>query len=459
MLAKAPTSEPASASISAWFHPKHKVLFEPKRYKVLYGGRAGLKSWSAARALLLLGAQQPLRILCAREFQQSIKESVHELLESQCEKLGLSKFYEIQRDTIKGLRGTSAQGTEFFFIGLHLNTSKVKSYEDVDICWVEEADSVTDSSWGDLTPTIRKPNGGPFGVGSEIWLTFNPKLESDATYQRFVIAPPTDSVIVKTTYADNPFLSEGIKQEIADAKAKNFDTYLHVWGGFCKQTLEGAVYADELRDATQQKRITKVPYDRAVSVNAYFDLGRSDHTSIWFVQQVGFEYHVIDFYENRLKDLGHYLEVLQKRSYLFDTLWLPHDAKARTLGSKMSIEEQVRAKFPNAVRIVPRASVKDKINAARTVFPNTYFDQDKCSVGLQHLRHYTYEVDPQTKQFSAHPLHDEHSDAASAFEYFGLASKYPSRRVSAKVRETLGRLLGSSNEPSRFDHDQQGWMR
>lgn len=452
-LAQSPTV------VAPWFHPKFRVLFQPKRYKVFYGGRNGMKTWAVARALVLLGAQKPLRILCAREFQGSIKESVHEVLEKQIEKLGLSRFYEVQRDTIKGITGTSAEGTEFFFIGLHLNTSKVKSYEDVDVCWVEEADAVTDASWNDLTPTIRKPTGGPFGQGSEIWITFNPKLDTDATYKKFIVEPPTDCVAVKTIYTDNPFLSVGIRQEIADLKAKNFDQYLHVWEGFCKQTLEGAVYADELRDATQQKRITKVPYDRSNSVNTYWDLGRSDHTSIWFVQQAGFEYHIIDFYENRLKGIDHYLEVLQNRSYLYDTIWLPHDAKAKTLGSKMTIEEQVRAKFPNAVRIVQRQSIKDKVAAARTVFPNVYFDETKCSVGLQHLRHYTYEVDPQTKQFSALPLHDEHSDAASAFEYFGLASKMPSRRVNGRVSSTLAKLLNRPQNDFPPETSPTGWMR
>ena len=458
-IALASTPPAAATVIEPWFSPHHRVLFAPKRYKVLYGGRAGLKSWAAARALLLLGARRKLRILCAREFQQSIKESVHELLSSQIEALGLSSWYEIQRDLIRGREGTSAAGTEFIFIGLHLNTSKVKSYEDVDICWIEEADSVTDASWNDLIPTIRKPQGGPFGEGAEIWITFNPKLESDATYQRFIVKPPTDCVAVKTSYKDNPYLGAGLLQEIADAKKRNFDTYLHVWEGFCKQTLEGAVYADELRDATTQSRICKVPYDRAMAVNTYWDLGRSDHTSIWFVQQAGYEYHVIDFYENRLKHIDHYLEVLQARSYLYDTIWLPHDAKAKQLGSKMTIEEQVRAKFPNAVRIVPKASIADKINAARTVFANVWFDSERCSVGLQHLRHYTYEVDEATHQFSPKPLHDEHSDAGSAFEYFGLASRYPSRKPGASVRSTLQRLGLRRGDDFPGDSQGTGWMR
>ena len=449
--------------VGAWFHPKLKFLFEPKRYKVIYGGRGGLKSWSVARALLLLGATRRLRVLCAREFQKSIKESVHELLESQIGLLGLGDYYVVQRDTIKGREGTSAEGTEFFFIGLHLNTSNVKSYEDVDVCWVEEADNVSESSWRDLTPTIRKPTGGPFGLGSEIWITFNPKLERDATYQRFVLMPPSDAIVQKTTYEDNPFLGAGMQKEISDDKKRNYDMYLHVWEGFCKQTLEGAVYADELREATTQGRIRAVPYDRVAAVNTYWDLGYGNHTSIWFVQAVSFEFRVIDFYENRLKGIDHYLDVLMRRGYLYDTIWLPHDAKAHRLGSKTTIEEQIRAKFPNAVRIVPRVKIPDKIAAARTVFPTCYFDEVKCADGLQHLRHYTYDVretnDPSIKTYSDKPLHDEHSDAASAFEYFGVASRMPSRRkegIAQRIRESLGGPRPKAGDP---DLTGIGWMR
>src|SRR5262249_44110905 len=153
-------------------------LFRPKRYKVLYGGRYGMKSWGAARALLMLGTQKPLRILCARELQNSIKDSVHKLLSDQIEILGLREFYDIQQTSIKGVNGT-----EFSFEGIRHNISKIRSYEGIDICWVEEAVLVSSTSWETLIPTIRKE-------GSEIWMTFNPELEQDETYKRFVKDPP-----------------------------------------------------------------------------------------------------------------------------------------------------------------------------------------------------------------------------------------------------------------------------
>lgn len=412
--------------VNAQFPEKLQVLFEPRRYKVFWGGRGGAKSWGVARWLLLEGAKRKINVLCARELQNSIKDSVHKLLSQQIESLQLAHFYDVQLAMIRG-----ANGTEINFEGIRHNTGKIKSYEGIDYCWVEEAQSVSEASWEVLVPTIRKP-------GSEIIVTFNPDLETDATYQRFVLHTPPNCALVNINWRDNPWFAETeLPAERDLLKARNYDAYLHVWEGKCKQNLEGSVYADELREATVQNRILKVLYDRAVPVNTYWDLGRSDHTSIWFIQQVGYEYRIIDFYEERLKHIDHYLKVLQAREYLYGTHWLPHDAAAKQLGSKMTIEEQARAKL-QSVRIVPRVSIKDKMNAARTVFPQCYFDADRCSEGLQRLRHYRYEVDQQTRQFSQKPLHDENSDAASAFEYFGVASKFPTKRRTLILRGMLG---------------------
>ena len=170
---------------NAEFPEKLQFLFEPSRYKVLHGGRGGAKSWGVARALLIKGAASPLRILCARELQNSIVESVHHLLQTQIDALKLESFYEVQNQLIRGLNGT-----EFIFAGLKQNITRIKSFEAVDIVWVEEAQTVSKKSWDTLIPTIRRDN-------SEIWITFNPELDTDETYQRFVLNPPSDAKVVK----------------------------------------------------------------------------------------------------------------------------------------------------------------------------------------------------------------------------------------------------------------------
>ena len=160
-----------SAIANAQFPLKLQCLFSPEysRYRVLWGGRGSGKSWGAARALLIKGVQKPIRVLCAREFMSSMRDSVHKLLCDQIIELGLTDFYEITQSSIR-----AKNGTEFSFIGLKNNVANVKSYEGVDICWVEEAQTVSRLSWDVLIPTIRKE-------GSEIWITFNPLLETDDT--------------------------------------------------------------------------------------------------------------------------------------------------------------------------------------------------------------------------------------------------------------------------------------
>lgn len=407
-------------TVKAEFPKKLQFLFQPCRYKVLYGGRGGAKSWGVARALLIQAAATPLRVLCAREFQNSITESVHHLLQAQIEALGFESFYEIQNSTIKG-----ANGSEFVFAGLRNNPTKIKSFEGVDRVWVEEAQTVSKSSWEVLIPTIRRE-------GSEIWLTFNPELESDETYQRFVKNPPSDAVVVKINWQDNPWFHEttlpGEKDEL---KRKDPDAYLNIWEGNCRVTLDGAIYARELRQAQEDGRIRSVPYDVTKQVHTFFDLGWADNTSIWFAQNVNNELRLIDFYTNNQMPIQHYVSVLQGKGYVYGVDWLPHDARAKEQGTGRSIEEIMRGLGRN-VRITPMLSIADGINAARTVFNRCYFDEQRCAEGLQSLRHYRYDVDPDTKQFSSKPLHDYHSHAADAFRYFAVAIEEDKPAASAR---------------------------
>lgn len=410
-------------------------LFQPSRYKVLYGGRGGAKSWGAARALLIQGAREPLRILCAREFQNSIADSVHKLLSDQIADMGLSAFYEVQNAAISG-----RNGTEFAFAGLRHNVARIKSYEGVDRVWVEEAQTVSKSSWETLIPTIRKD-------GSEIWITFNPELDTDETYKRFVINPPVNALVRKVGYQDNPWFPKVLDDERLALKERDPDAYLTIWEGHTRQTLDGAIYAKELRAAQEDGRITRVPYDATKPVHTFWDLGWSDNTSIWFAQAVGFEFRVIDFLQDTQKALPHYLGLLQSRGYVYGTDYLPHDAQAKTLvGAGRTIEQLLRA-AGRTVSIIPKLSVADGINAARTVFQNCWFDEVKCADGLQALRRYRYDVDEVTGQFSRNPLHDDASHAADAFRYLALSLKEGG--AGKKVRITL---------PTPVGRGQQAWM-
>jgi len=199
------------------------------RYKVYYGGRGGGRSWAAARALLTLSLAAKIRILCAREFQQSIRDSVHRLLSDQIEMLDLSKGFEVKRHEI-----VSQAGSIFLFEGLHHNVTKIKSMEGIDVVWVEEAEKVSEESWDVLIPTIRKDK-------SQIWITFNPDVQTDPTYKRFVLNPPPNSVVRKTTWLDNPWFPTELSKEKDYLWRVDPERASHVWDGECRSHSDAQV--------------------------------------------------------------------------------------------------------------------------------------------------------------------------------------------------------------------------
>ena len=420
-------------TLKARFPPKLRLLFKPSRYKIIYGGRGGGKSWAVARALLILGTQRPLRILCAREFMASISDSVHKLLCDQIEALQLGGFYHVEKATIAG-----ENGTEFRFSGIRTNVQQVKSFEGIDICWVEEAANVSKASWETVIPTIRAD-------GSEIWITLNPELESDETYKRFVLQPPPGAQIAKINWSDNPWFPPVLRDEMELLRARDPDAWLNIWQGETRQMLDGAIYASELRQAQEDGRITRVPYDTTKPVHCFFDLGWADHTVIWLAQTVAMQTRVIDHIEGSQRPLDSYLHELQGKPYIYGTDWLPHDARAKELGSGKSIEELMRAKG-RTVRIVPQLSVADGINAARTVFPNMWFDAERCADGLQALRHYRYEVDADSRVLDRRPLHDHASHSADALRYMAIALREakPAINLTTVTPRRLETGVGSS---------------
>lgn len=217
------------------FPEKLGFLFDSHRYKVAHGGRGSGKSWSFARALLILASKHKLRVLCAREFQNSITDSVQRLLADQIEELGFGANFKIGRDLIVN----TVTGSEFFFMGLRNDPHKVKSTEGIDIAWVEEAEKVSLDSWSMLVPTIRKE-------GSEIWVTFNPNFASDETAKRFIKCPPPDAKVVEVNWRDNPWFPPVLDKERLHAHATLPESdYLHTWEGKFRPIILGkAVYPE-----------------------------------------------------------------------------------------------------------------------------------------------------------------------------------------------------------------------
>ena len=391
-----------------------QLLLPPARYKVAYGGRGGAKSWNFARALLLMGIDRPLRILCARETMKSLADSVHRLLSDQIGMLGVQSHYTVERARISGVNGT-----EFTFAGLHHNVSNIKSAEAVDICWIEEAQNCSKESFDTLIPTIRKD-------GSEIWISFNPDFDDDPVYELFIKHPPPNARVVKVDWRDNYWFPPVLKQEMEHLKATDPDAYNHVYEGQCISLLASAIYANELRAVDREGRITRVPYDRSRPVDCYWDLGYGDQTAIWMIQSFPFEYRAIDYIEHSAQSIHWYIQQMQSRGYVFGTDWIPWDIglHAKLMGGGHSIEELMR-QAGRKVRILPKLAVADGINAARTVFPLCWFDRERCEEGIKALRHYRYGEIKTTQHVTREPIHDRSSHGADAWRGFAVVAKPP----------------------------------
>lgn len=206
-------------------------LFAAHRYKIFYGGRGGGKSWSFADALITIALQKTVRVLCARELQVSINDSVYRLLVDRISKRGLSKYFVITTTSIK-----ASSGSEFIFKGIRHNVNEIKSLEGIDICWVEEAQRVSKESWDLLIPTIRKE-------GSEIWISFNPRTPHDETYTRFKESPPSSALLVKVGWQDNPWMSKTLHAERLECLARSPEEYDHIWEGNPRVITAALVFA------------------------------------------------------------------------------------------------------------------------------------------------------------------------------------------------------------------------
>lgn len=395
------------------FPQKLQPLFQTAPYKVIRGGRGGGKSWGVARALLLMGLQKPLRILCTRETQKSIRDSVHKLLVDQIARLGLAAHYQIQQVQITG-----ANGTEFVFAGLSDQTAaSIKSFEGADIVWVEEAQVVTDISWTILIPTIRKE-------GSEIWLTFNPELDNDPTWNRFVEHPPKGTTHIEINWRDNPWFTDSMNEKrLHDyATLKRYE-YDWIWEGKCKPAVSGAIYADELAEMAGEGRIGEFPVNRNLPVFAAFDLGWNDRTAIVIFQRHVSALRVIDYLEDSHKTPDWYSAQLRGKGYDIQRLYLPHDGAHNHLTgfSAQKAFEQLHWR----VTVLPNTAVEDGLRQLRAAFKQLYIDQ-RCQRLIDCLKRYR-RVIPATTGEASKPMHDEWSHGADAMRYMAMAAPLTDR--------------------------------
>ena len=404
-----------------------QFLFQPMRYKVARGGRGSGKSWSFARALLQLGASKPLRILCAREVQKSIKDSVHQLLKDQITALGMSGFYTVLETEIRG-----DNGTLIIFSGLSSQTiDSLKSFEGIDIAWCEEAQAITKRSWDVLIPTIRKD-------GSEIWVSYNPELETDPTHVKFVVDPPPNCHSVLVNYSDNPFFPPVLEQERLESKRTDPQGYDNIWEGKCKPAVAGAIYYSEVAKAEMESRICNLPYDPTLRVHVVFDLGWNDNMTISMVQRLRSEIRIIDYVEDSHKTLDQYSAELRLKMYNWGRVFLPHDGFSRDMKTGKSSAEILTALGWDVLTRdeIVEIGVEEGIRITRMSFRQMYFDKAKTSRLVQCTKRYRRAVNQQTQEPGG-PLHDEWSHGADNLRYIAINAE---SMTNGNTSNSLGKI-------------------
>lgn len=388
-------------------------LFEPHRYKVIKGGRGSAKSWSVARSLLIRGTQKPLRILCARETQKSIRESVHRLLIDQMVRLKLAGEYIAQQVAITG-----RNKTQFVFAGLSdLTAESIKSFEGFDIVWVEEGQVVRDRSWTILIPTIRKE-------GSEIIVTFNPELDTDPTWKRFIETPPPDTWSVDLNWRDNPWFTKVLDDERKHALATlSSADYNNIWEGKTRPAVSGAIYAEEYARMVDEGRVGDYPHDPRMMVYPVFDLGTNNNMSCGLWQRAGSRMTCIEALHAEGRSLADWSRELRSRPYNWGTMFLPHDAKHGNRQTNQS-DEQTMQGLGWQVQVLERTSnVNDDIRQTRLMFPTFFINKPKCPRLIESLKRYRRNV-PNTTQEPTMPVHDEWSHDADMVRYANQAGPY-----------------------------------
>jgi len=394
---------------------KFKPLLGPKRYKGAYGGRGGAKSHFFAEQLILKCCQYRIRAVCIREVQNTIKDSVKQLLVDKIIKHGLQEVFTILESEIRG-----PNGSFIIFKGMQsYNAANIKSLEDFDIAWVEEAQTFSQHSLDLLRPTLRKN-------GSELWFSWNPRFKTDAVDKFFRKNPPNDAVSIFVNWIDNPWFPDVLRKEMEHDFWIDPDKAEHIWNG-AYGAGEGSVLAKWVNKANREGRINDdVVFDpQASSIEISSDLGFSDTASWWYWQRKPQGFSLLWYDGESGWDAQDWIirikYVLEKELCIpkrLGKIWLPHDAKVKTFQTKHSTMEQFLEAFGvDKVDIVPMSRKESQINAARTVIDRCEFHKTNTEKGVDGLEAWEFKWNEENNVLSREPLHNWASHPSDGFAY------------------------------------------
>ncbi len=404
-------------------------LLEPARYKGAHGGRGSGKSHFFAEKLVEDCAAAPgesggegMRAICIREVQKDLAQSSKLLIESKIQKFGLGEAqgFKVFKDLIE----VPGDGIMIFKGMQDFTADSIKSLEGFRRAWWEEAQTASAFSLNMLRPTMRAP-------GSELWFSWNPRRRTDAVDVMLRGAElPTGARVVRANWRDNPWFTAELEQERVDFLRMQPEQYDHIWEGGYATVLEGAYFARDLALAKEQGRIGRVTPDPLMALRAFIDLGgtgaRADAFAVWIAQFVGLEIRVLDYYEAVGQPLAAHLEWLRSRGYTPERLqiWLPHDGLTHDRIIPMTFEGAFRS-AGYTVTTVPNqgaGAAKQRIEAARRLFPSMWFNEETTEAGRAALGWYHEKRDP-NRGIGLGPEHDWASHGSDAFGLMAVSHR------------------------------------
>ena len=388
--------------------------------RAAHGGRGSGKTRSFAKMVAVRGYMYGKAgvkgiLLCARQFMNSLEDSSLEECKRAIEdEPWLLDYYEIGQNYIKSKDGA----IQFTFAGLDRNISSVKSKGRILLCWVDEAEPVTEDAWTTLIPTLREEGED---WNAELWVTWNPKRKTAPVEKRFRFANDPLTKCVQLNWQDNKKFPAKLERDRQRDILNNPEQYGYIWDGDYINVIKGAYWAKQLTDAKNEGRIGKVGADPLMTHRAFVDIGgtgaKADAFTMWIAQFVGKEIRALDYYESVGQPLAAHLAWLRTKSYTPDKLqfWLPHDGDTQ----EKTIDVSYRSALESAgyrVEVIPnqgKGAAAARIESVRRVLPNVWFDE-KTEAGREALGWY-HEKRDEVRGIGLGPEHDWSSHASDGF--------------------------------------------
>lgn len=407
------------------------VFTGPADVRGAFGGRGSGKTRSFAKMAAVRGykfglAGQKGIILCARQFMNSLSDSSLEEVKRAIEdEPWLAAWYEIGQNYIRSKCGS----IEFAFAGLDRNIASVKSKGRILICWVDEAEPVTDEAWNILIPTLREEGAD---WNAELWVTWNPKRKTAPVESRFRGSDNPLTKVVELNWIDNPKFPAKLERQRLEDMEKRPDQYGHIWNGDYVSVVAGAYYAACITKAKQEGRIGRVPADPLMTLRAFVDIGgtgaKADAFTMWIAQFVGKEIRVLDYYEAVGQPLATHLDWMRGKGYTPDRcqMWLPHDGSTQDKVYDVSYESALK-KADYKVTVVPnqgKGAAKARVEAVRRLFGAMWINEATTQSGVDALGWYHEKIDA-VRGIGLGPEHDWASDGADSFGLMAVVYEEP----------------------------------